>query len=384
MQPSKTPSGAPVLLCGTDAACDDGDPCTADTCINGVCTNVLGGGVSSVLELTTDNKPGDTFWEISNFQDILYHDNYSEPNTLNSINMCLLPGLYKFDINDANGNGICCNEGSGGFKIKVHGKEVVSGGEFEWFESVTFRVMCSADTDCDDGNPGTLDTCAITSGTCQYVCVSDAGCDDGDSCTVDTCSGGICSHVLDCMKCGGGVPSVLELTTDNNPTTTSWNMANDITHESYHGHGYTDANTLYTKYMCLLTGDYTFWIYDDGDGICCDEGNGGYKIKVHGHEVVSGGYFYWHAQENFNVVCITDSDCDDGNSDTIDTCDSGTCQIACTSEAGCDDGDSCTVDTCSGGVCSNVLDCSICSIGVYGGVHSVLELTTDRYSSETA
>merc|ERR1712157_270605 len=84
------------------------------------------------------------------------------------------------------------------------------------------EFSCSADLDCDDGNPDTVDTCE--SGSCQHACASDAACDDGDSCTVDTCDNGVCSSVLDCAICGGGAFSVLELTTDNYPGETSWDI----------------------------------------------------------------------------------------------------------------------------------------------------------------
>ncbi len=55
---------------------------------------------------------------------------------------------------------------------------------------------CIADSDCDDGNPATLDVC--DGATCAYTlnpdaCVTDADCSDGDSCTTETCEGGICA-----------------------------------------------------------------------------------------------------------------------------------------------------------------------------------------------
>merc|ERR1712110_566348 len=73
--------------------------------------------------------------------------------------------------------------------------------------------------------------------------------------------------------------------------------------------------------------------------------------------------------------CIEDSDCDDGNPNTIDIIANGSCQHVCANDAACDDGKDCTVDTCNNGVCSNVLDCAHCG----GGASSVLELTTDNY-----
>merc|ERR1711902_392554 len=38
------------------------------------------------------------------------------------------------------------------------------------------EFSCTQDSDCDDGNSDTIDTCA--SGSCQHVCANDAACDD--------------------------------------------------------------------------------------------------------------------------------------------------------------------------------------------------------------
>merc|ERR1712176_1240890 len=162
------------------------------------------------------------------------------------------------------------------------------------------EFSCSEDSDCDDGNPDTIDTCA--SGSCQYVCATDASCDDGDPCTADTCTDGVCSSVFDCSICGGGASSLLELTTDNYPAETAWDIKNSSGDEKYNGSGYSDANTLYTINMCLASDEYTFTITDAyGDGICCSYGTGGYKIKVDGTEVVSGGEFGSSETESFTV-----------------------------------------------------------------------------------
>merc|ERR1719278_1274057 len=139
-------SGACQNVCGSDAACDDNDPCTSDTCTDGVCSSVLDcsncGGVNSVLELTTDNYPGETAWGIENSSgDQLYDGSgYSDKNTLYTINMCLESDDYTFKITDTYGDGICCSYGQGGYIIKVDGTEVVSGGEFGDSETETFTV----------------------------------------------------------------------------------------------------------------------------------------------------------------------------------------------------------------------------------------------------
>merc|ERR1712207_68571 len=128
------------------------------------------------------------------------------------------------------------------------------------------------------------------------------GCDDGDPCTADTCTDGVCSNVFDCSNCGGAVSSVLELTTDNYPGETEWDIKNSSGDEKQNGSGYSDANTLYTLNMCLEPDDYTFTITDAyGDGICCSYGSGGYIIKVDGTEVVNGGEFGSSTTETFTV-----------------------------------------------------------------------------------
>lgn len=55
---------------------------------------------------------------------------------------------------------------------------------------------CIADSDCDDGDPTTIDIC--DGATCLHTlnpdaCVTDTDCNDGDSCTSEVCDGGICS-----------------------------------------------------------------------------------------------------------------------------------------------------------------------------------------------
>merc|ERR1712207_57943 len=162
------------------------------------------------------------------------------------------------------------------------------------------EFSCSEDSDCDDGNPDTINTCS--SGSCQSACGTDAACDDGDACTADTCSDGVCSNVLDCSICGGGASSMLELTTDNYPGETTWDIKNSSDDEKYNGSGYSDANTLHSINMCLASDEYTFTITDAyGDGICCSYGQGGYVIKVDGTEVVNGGEFGNSETETFTV-----------------------------------------------------------------------------------
>merc|ERR1712183_813853 len=88
----------------------------------------------------------------------------------------------------------------------------------------------------------------------------------------------------------------------NYPSETAWDIKNSSGDEKYSGSGYSDANTLHITNMCLPSDEYTFYVTDAyGDGFCCSYGNGYYKIKVDGTEVVSGGDFGDSETETFTV-----------------------------------------------------------------------------------
>ncbi len=64
-------------------------------------------------------------------------------------------------------------------------------------------------------------------------------------------------------------------------------------------------------------------------------------------------------------ACATAADCEDGDSCTVDRCETSRCTRehltdCCSSDGDCDDGNSCTSDVCDGGTCAhtdNTLDC---------------------------
>ncbi len=157
---------------------------------------------------------------------------------------------------------------------------------------------CTADTQCDDGDACTTDTCVA--GACTSTvdpsctpCVADADCaDDGNPCTTETCSAGACVRTVDpsCTPCA--VDSECD---DGNACTTDTCVAG----------------------VCTSTVDPS-----------C-------------------------------TACVTDADCaDDGDPCTTETCSAGACVrtvdpscTPCTADSDCDDGDDCTTDACVKGVC---------------------------------
>lgn len=164
---------------------------------------------------------------------------------------------------------------------------------------------CDGQTDeggaalCDDANPCTTNSCDAKSKSCKSVKKS-GSCDDGDACTSGTkCSAG---------QCGGG--KAVSCKDDGNPC---------------------------TKATCTSA---TGCQQVDADGTKCAAASG-YCAQA----VCQGG----------KCVNGTESDCNDNNPCTTDSCDKA--KGACAHKAAkygtvCDDGDACTEkDACAGTTC---------------------------------
>jgi len=112
--------------------CDDGNSCTNDFCLNGICQNDT---------ISCDDEDACTL------------------DDCDSLTGCTNTTVVCDDGNDCTidscDNGICV------------------------FSQI----------DCDDGDPCTVDTCV--NGQCVFNPIL---CDDGDPCTVDSCSEGVCQH----------------------------------------------------------------------------------------------------------------------------------------------------------------------------------------------
>jgi len=101
-------------------------------------------GFSINLDLMTDNNPNQTTWQVKNPAGTIVAQGgpYSQPNTLIeqliSINET---GCYQFIINDAGGNGICCANGNGFYRLTDYYDAVIhEGGSFGSVETVEFYI----------------------------------------------------------------------------------------------------------------------------------------------------------------------------------------------------------------------------------------------------
>ena len=96
------------------------------------------------LDLVTDNYASETTWEFTDSSGniVAQGGGYTNNNTSSSeIEIPSADECYTFTINDAYGDGICCQYGTGSYSITDDsGNVIFSGGEFGSTEATTFRV----------------------------------------------------------------------------------------------------------------------------------------------------------------------------------------------------------------------------------------------------
>jgi V8-like Glu-specific endopeptidase len=283
--------------CSVDADCDDGNPCTAGSCVGGSCVfdpiaDCCGNGTCEAGEdcttcaadcpTGTAASCGNGICETADGEDCTNcaadcngvtngppFDRYccgsdvtcADPRCTGSGNTCT----------DQPGVGSCCGDG------------LCEGSENETNCAIDC-ASCTVNADCADGDSCTTDTC--DAGTCYNTPID---CSDGDACTADTCSGGLCSN--DPISCDDGDAC----TVDSCDSATG----------------------------CI------------NDPIDCNDAN---ACTI---DSCSGG------------SCVYDPvSCDDGDACTIDSCD---VSVGCVyDEPACQDGDGCCPSACDG---TNDSDC---------------------------
>lgn len=175
---------------------DCGGPCSACPCNNG--TNVT-------VSINLDNYPAETSWSIvnDNGQTIKSGDNYTNANSTVNTTICMSDGCYTFVINDAYGDGLCCQYGNGSYSVTANGQTLVSGASFTSSESKQF---CLNDTppsneSCNDGIQNQGETgidCGGPCAPCQEPCNLNLVCEyrvnatggwNGGDCSAEVCVG---------------------------------------------------------------------------------------------------------------------------------------------------------------------------------------------------
>lgn len=174
------------VWCLSEADCGDGDVCTKDACLDGDC----------VYE-----------------QKCLYSGNFAKLKC-DTDEDCAQSGMGEFCVFSESAQSGLCQECSN-LPADLH--SCPEGFECNWglvgeegdFLSHYYcvEIECTADAECDDGNPCTEDSCKGI--VCKNIavdgcCKSDAECDDANPCTKDTCGDELsCANVWqgNCFTC---------------------------------------------------------------------------------------------------------------------------------------------------------------------------------------
>lgn len=201
------------------------------------------------LSIVLDNYGSETTWQLQNESGSVLAGGgpYSNGNAGQTVTreLCVPDGCYKFVINDAYGDGICCGYGNGSYKLTdASGSILASGSNFGASETTDF---------CTNGAPPP----------------DDSGCN--------------------------GKEYTLSLTLDDYGRETTWTLKNS-SGSTIASDGPFDnklSGQTLTETFCLPEGCYVFEILDAyGDGICCNYGNGSFQlVDDQGNTIASGGNF---------------------------------------------------------------------------------------------
>jgi len=325
-------SGMAVLKCAQ--FCNDGNPCTKDTCTNEVCSYPAAASGTSC----SDGNPCNG----AETCDGKGACKAGTPVTCSALDQCHAAGVCD------PGTGVCSNP------TKADG------------------------TSCNDGNACTVgDVCKA--GTCGGTTYS---CDDGLACTTDACKGdGTCTHTLAANNCliggacyasGGANPTnscqqCTPATSTSNWTSKSNGTACNDGNACTKGDVCTGGSCAGTAYSCndnvACTNDVC-----NGDGTCS------HPVAA-GNCLISGACYAANATSPSNQCqqCTpatsqtawstksAGSSCNDGIACTKnDVCTGTTCGGTTYS---CDDGLACTTDSCNGdGTCGHAVTSGSCAI----------------------
>ncbi len=304
---------------GPQANCDDGNPCTDDSCLPSVgCVNL-----PNFLPCNDGNACTDG--------DICYQGNClggpplfcddGNPCTDDSCHIAVgcifVPNNQPCDDGDKCTNGDSCRLGS-----------------------------CSPGValDCDDGNVCTDDSCDSTKG-CQHT-PNALPCEDGSACTVgDTCAAGFClsGMLVTCNDNNFCTNDLCDPQKGCQYTPNDW-PCDDGNACTSNDHCYGGVCVGVPAFNCDDNNPCTIDSCDFGTGCthsnfpgACDDGNACTLDDRCNNGQCEGG------------APVT---CDDANPCTTDTCDPATGCVFSPNNLPCDDGNACTVqDTCAGGAC---------------------------------
>jgi len=326
-------------------ACNDGNICTSsDACTGGFCIGTLMPGCDPCSTAADCDDTNECTSDFCHPVGVCYHGNVS--GSCDDSNACTQ--------NDTCSSGTCVGS------------------------QVPGCILCSTAADCNDNSPCTIDSCV--GGVCQYSPNNGVACDDNNICTsTDTCSGGACAGtpIAGCDECSADPEC-----NDGNPCTTDSCHPVGICIYANNTLPCNDGiactqNDVCNNATCAGTPTPDGGACDDGSSCTTnDTCTGGVCDGVPANDGAScnDGSICTFADVCAGGACAgTPNDC----SPLTNACNVGVCnettgmcaQMVANNGGACNDGAACTQnDTCGAGVCSGTsVDCSpltgICAIG---------------------
>lgn len=119
------------------------DEYTMNDTINHSFDAALKASRSIKVKIRTDNSPEETTWEIKNSnEDVIASGGpYTQSNTIIDTDVNVdEDDCYEFFIYDAGGNGLCCANGTGFYKLSSGSTALAQGTTFEFMEAAQFEV----------------------------------------------------------------------------------------------------------------------------------------------------------------------------------------------------------------------------------------------------
>ena len=276
-----------TFTCSTNADCNDGNQCTNDICTSGSCGHTNTGQISC-----NDGNPCTDMDFCSNgsctgMDTRLYDDlNSCTMETCNPLNGAITTAYAP--VGSGCQSAFPIGSGCGGLGCGCNASHAcVQGG----------IIGCTQDSQCTDGNACTTDVCS--NGNCTHSSVS---CNDGNPLTFDTCSTQTGCVYTSCGSTnyyydydgdgyGIGVPSCI-------PTL-------DGLYRATQGGDCNDNNALANPGQAEICGDFI-------DNNCNGQIDEGGCTAIPIGPTPQGG-------------CTTNSQCNDNNSSTADSCVNGSC-----------------------------------------------------------
>jgi hypothetical protein len=309
----------PEAGCCTSAAqCGDANPCTIDGCTDGQCTHTP---KADCCSKDPDCDDGVTCTEDVCISAKCYHPRKTSPQC---------PCAGTSDCDDGNPCSIdkCLNQQC----------------SYDKNPNSPSIECCLLDSACDDQDPATDDTCTelfLCDHQVHEPCTADAACDDGNPCTDDTCQSG------ECVNSSGNRPGCCTEDAhcnDNNAATIDHCQSNSCVHLECESDAHCDDANPATFDHCQSNACAHWECELDAH---CDDGD----------PCTTDACRTDHLCERTLIpeCCQTVLDCDDDDDSTEDSCVAGTCvhkgKQPCQDPAECDDGFGCTDDACLNGFC---------------------------------